>query len=122
MSRVDVEDHIIPIWERETEVSPEKEEMEDVTLSHSYSLLSFVSKSITEGTVSSYESDEFELLSESDIEENEVRGVYLHDLQKGVGTDIPGPEAYQVYIKGMCTLIITVVVRYIGPRKRGRMY
>ncbi|BAM40171.1 conserved hypothetical protein [Theileria orientalis strain Shintoku] len=101
MSRVDVEDHIIPIWERETEVSPEKEEIEDVTLSYSYSLLSFVSKSITEGTVSSYESDEFELLSESDVEENDVRGVYLHDLQKGVGTDIPGPEVYQVYIKGV---------------------
>lgn len=100
MSRVQVEDHIIPIWERETEVSEEKKPVEDITLSYSYSLLSFVSRSITEGTVSSYESDHFELLSESDIEENEVRGVYLHELQHMTNTDIPSSEAYPVYIKG----------------------
>ncbi|AFZ79334.1 hypothetical protein BEWA_021820 [Theileria equi strain WA] len=99
MSRLDIKDHINPIWKRDTDVLQEKDEQEyrDVNLSYSYSLESFISRSITEVS----ESDELSSLSASDIDQNEVRGVYLHEIQsENLHISILNPESHPTFIHG----------------------
>lgn len=98
MSRLDIKDHISPIWKRDSDVIPEDEqEYYDATLSYSYSLQSFISRSITEISES-----ELSSLSVSEIDENEVRGVYLHDIQsENLHTSLLNPESYPTFIYGV---------------------
>lgn len=105
MMRVEVEDHIIPIWEEGQITSGETEPVEapDADLHYSYSLESFIKRAsiATEESVSSYDG-EFSRLSESDLEEHEIRGVYLDEVPSA--REQPGlldPDCHPVYIDGV---------------------
>ncbi|GIX60814.1 uncharacterized protein BcabD6B2_02490 [Babesia caballi] len=105
MARVDVEDHIVPLWENTALPIEESEPQKsvDVDLQYSYSLDAFIERSsiTSQVTISSYE-DEFERLSESEVEEPDVRGVYLHDVPTfRFQPSVLDPESHPVYIEGV---------------------
>ncbi|KAK1444714.1 hypothetical protein BgAZ_106200 [Babesia gibsoni] len=102
MARVNVEDHITPIWEHESEEQKHTITGEAV-LDYSYSLESFIRRSsiATEETVSSYDG-EFSRRSESEEEEASVRGVYLDSIPSE--REQPGildPACHPICIEGL---------------------
>ncbi|CDR97056.1 hypothetical protein, conserved [Babesia bigemina] len=105
MTRVDVEDHIVPLWEHVSQEEAESVDRAsaDVALEYRYSLESFIQRSsiTSEVTVSSY-ADDFSRLSESEVEENDIRGVYLGDLPNiRVKPGVLDPEAHPVCVEGV---------------------
>ncbi|GFE53132.1 hypothetical protein BaOVIS_005360 [Babesia ovis] len=105
MSRVDVEDHIVPLWERDGEPTEDSDQraLTDVDLEYSYSLENFIQRSsiASDYSESSY-ADEFSRLSDSDVEENDIRGVYLDGIHSiRVQPGVLDPEAHPVYIEGV---------------------
>ncbi|ORM41897.1 uncharacterized protein BXIN_0526 [Babesia sp. Xinjiang] len=105
MTRVDIEDHIVPLWDHlgEREGDSERREVTDVDLEYSYSLEQFIQRSsiASDYTESSYD-DDFSRFSESEVEDSDVRGVYLDGVQsERVQPGVLDPEAHPVYIEGV---------------------
>eukprot|EP00371_Babesia_bovis_P002991 XP_001611638.1 hypothetical protein [Babesia bovis T2Bo] len=104
MSLVNVEDHIVPLWERDIDLGAAVDKRPAaVDLEYRYSLEQFIQQSsiASDYSESSY-ADDFSRLSESDIEENEIRGVYLSGLQSArVRPGILEPEAHPIYVEGL---------------------
>ncbi|KAK2196695.1 hypothetical protein BdWA1_001944 [Babesia duncani] len=101
MSRLDIKDNIRPLWEHEELVVHKTDLKDEPILEYTYSLPKFIERVsiVSEESVTSYESEVLSDFSIYDVEEHEIRGVDLADVQwDSMKSQIP--DSHQICING----------------------